>query len=191
MMLNAVRYTPSEQKFIKRIQTYDWAKLERLWEKVRDGKKTRWSDGKALEYLFIRAFELEGIDVEYPYCNKVEKYEEQVDGYLSTRNPEVSFLVECKDWSNKVTFDELAKLNSRLSYRIPSVLGVFVSMSDYTPSAMELLFMMQPRRIILWSKNDINECFKHHKFTKALIHKYHYALMTADHNRAVIDGLNI
>lgn len=191
MLLNVVKHTPSESKLINRIRTYDWSKLERLWKKVRDGKKTGWADGKALEYLFIRAFELENADVEYSYNNKVIKSKEQADGYIYLPSISTGFIVECKDWDSKIAFDEVAKLNSRLSYRMPSVYGIFVSMSDYTPSAMELMFMMQPRRILLWSKTDIDECFKKHKFIKALTHKFQYAMMTADHNRAVFDGLNI
>ncbi|MBP5720099.1 MAG: hypothetical protein J6W82_03420 [Bacteroidales bacterium] len=69
MLLEFSNYTDAEKKLIKRIQTYNWAKLERLWNKIRDSKKTGWADGKALEYMFVRAFDLEGAEVVYPYNN--------------------------------------------------------------------------------------------------------------------------
>lgn len=103
----------------------------------------------------------------------------------------MGFLLECKDWKTSVSFDELAKLHSRLSYRMPSTYGIFVSKNGFTSSAVELLYMMHPHNILLWSFDEIDECFKNQKFLKALKYKYQYAMMTADPNIAVFEGINI
>lgn len=184
-------YTTSEKNLIKRIQGYDWKKLERLWGKIKSGKTPRWSAGKALEYMFVRAFDLEGAEVVYPFGNAVLKAKEQLDGFIFTRELGAGFLIECKDWKYSVAFDELAKLHGRLTYRAASTYGIFVSMNGYTPSAVEMQYLVYPHRILLWDANDIDECFKNHKFMAALKYKYQYNLATADPMIGVLDGINI
>lgn len=191
MLLEFSNYTDAEKKLIKRIQTYNWAKLERLWNKIRDSKKTGWADGKALEYMFVRAFDLEGAEVVYPYNNQVLKAQEQIDGYVYVRDLGTGFIIECKDWSENVSFDEMAKLHGRLIYRMASTYGIFLSKTGYTPSAVELMYVMQPHNVIMWNSEDVDECFKKHKFLKALKYKFQYAMVTTDPMIGVIDGLNI
>lgn len=191
MLLNFSNYSDSEKKLIKRIQTYDWAKLERLWVKIKAGVKTRWPDGKALEYMFVRAFDLEGAEVVYPYNNLALRAQEQLDGYVFVKDLGVGFIIECKDWSVNVSFDELAKLHGRLLYRMSSTYGIFLSKTGYTSSAMELTYMVNPHNILLWSSDDIDECFKNHKFLKALQYKYQYAMVTTDPMIAIMDGINV
>lgn len=191
MLLDFSKYTDSEKKLIKRIQTYDWLKLERLWMKIKAGKNTRWNNGKALEYMLVRAFDLEGAEVVYPFNNDVLMAREQLDGFVFVRDIGAGFIIECKDWKENVSFDELAKLYGRLNYRTSSTYGLFLSKTGYTASAIEMMYIMQPHSILLWSSDDIDECFKKHKFLKALRYKYQYAMVTADPLIAVFDGINI
>ena len=81
-MLKLVKYTPTELAMINRVRRYDWAKLEGLWKRIKAGTATGWSPGKALEYMFVRAFELSGAEVVYPYNNKVRRINEQFDGFV-------------------------------------------------------------------------------------------------------------
>ena len=60
MMLELVKYTHTELAMINRVRRYDWAKLEGLWKQIKAGTATGWSPGKALEYMFVRAFDLSG-----------------------------------------------------------------------------------------------------------------------------------
>lgn len=191
MLLDFKAYTDSELKLMNKIRTYNWEGLKRLWLKVQKHNTPGWEAGKALEYMIIRAFDLEGVEVAYPYSNKVINAQEQFDGYVFIKDLGVGFIFECKDWAKNVAFDELAKVHGRLTYRTPTTFGVFVSRNGFTPSATELMYMMHPHNVLLWSFEDIEECFKHHKFVKALKYKYQYAMMTANPNIAVIDGLNI
>lgn len=191
MLLKFAKYTASEQKLMKRVQGYDWAKLERFWLKIKSKKTPKWSKGKALEYMLVRAFDLEGAEVVYPYNNNVLTAQEQFDGFIFIQELGAGFLIECKDWQDSVAFDELAKLHGRLTYRMSSTYGIFLSRSGFTASAVEMMYMMHPHNILLWSFDEIDECFKNHKFLKALKYKYQYAMVTADPMIAVIDGINI
>ena len=191
MLLKFVNYTPAEQANIATIRSYNWPKLKKLWSQIRLGNTPGWARGKALEYLLVRAFDLEGAEVVYPYNNSVSTAQEQFDGYVVVKELGAGFLIECKDWKDKVSFDELAKLHGRLTYRMPSAYGIFLSKTGFTPSAVELMFMMHPHNILLWSFDEIDECFKNHKFMKALKYKFQYAMITADPAIAVMDGLNI
>ena len=191
MLLNFNAYTNSEKTMISTIRSYNWAKLAKLWLQIKNGDTPGWSFGKALEYMLIRAFDLNGAEVAYPYNNRVVNSKEQFDGYIFVPELGVGFLLECKDWKTSVSFDELAKLHSRLSYRMPSTYGIYVSKNGFTSSAVEMLYMMHPHNILLWSFDEIDECFKNQKFLKALKYKYQYAMMTADPNIAVFEGINI
>lgn len=191
MLLNFTKYTNSEKKLMKRVLSYDWTKLERFWQRIKNKKTPKWSSGKALEYMLVRAFDLSGADVVYPYNNNVLTAQEQFDGFVSVKELGAGFLIECKDWQANVAFDELAKLHGRLSYRTSSTYGIFLSRTGFTASAVEMMYMMHPHNILLWSFNEIDECFKNHKFLEALKYKYQYAMVTADPMIAVYDGFNI
>lgn len=191
MVLKFSKYTTSEEKLIDRIQKCNWQKLEKMWNNIKLGKTPKWGKGKALEYMLIRAFDLSGAEVVYPYNNNVLKAQEQFDGFVFLKELGAGFLVECKDWKDPVSFDELSKLQTRLTYRLPSTYGLFLSRSGFTSSAVELMYMIHPHNILLWSFSEIDECFKNHKFLDALMYKYKYAMLTADPVIAVIDGVNI
>ena len=191
MLLDIVNYGDAEQRMVNTIRSYDRNKLKKFWLQIKDGSTPGWSTGKALEYMLIRAFDLEGAEVVYPYNNNILHSQEQFDGYVFVKDLGAGFLIECKEWKEKVSFDELAKLHGRLTYRMPSTYGVFLSKSGFTPSAVELMYMMHPHNVLLWSYDEIDECFKNFKFMKALKYKYQYAMVTANPNIAVREGLNI
>lgn len=48
---------------------YDRSKLRKLWRSIEEGKTVEdgWDAGKAFEYLVVRAFQIEGADVRWPY----------------------------------------------------------------------------------------------------------------------------
>jgi len=52
-----------------RLRAREWglAELWSLWRQIREKQVKDWDVGKALEHLIIRAFELEGARVEYPF----------------------------------------------------------------------------------------------------------------------------
>jgi hypothetical protein len=60
---------PSERdiRYKETAQKLTWDDLLGLWQAIKDEVTPNWDEGKALEHLVIRAFELAGLRVEYPY----------------------------------------------------------------------------------------------------------------------------
>src|SRR5437867_2099437 len=109
--------TPAELE--ARIRLLDWAGLRALWADVKAGKTPGWEAGEALEYLVLRAFELdtsEPLTVRYPYEVSLfgEKVEE-IDGAVHL--PGLSCLVESKDWGKDVVLGPIVKMRSQLLRR--------------------------------------------------------------------------
>lgn len=57
----------SENCYEQKILSYSSEDLLQLWEEIKNGATPGWEAGKALEYLVLRAFQLEGADVIWPY----------------------------------------------------------------------------------------------------------------------------
>jgi hypothetical protein len=54
-----------------------------LWADIEARQTPSWDAGKAFEYLIIRAFQLDGAEVKYPYSVRLLGEElEQVDGVI-------------------------------------------------------------------------------------------------------------
>jgi hypothetical protein len=67
----------------QRAQALQWSNLQTLWTEIVSDKVSDWADGKALEHLVIRGFELSGLRVEYPYnVPPGGKPIEQIDGLV-------------------------------------------------------------------------------------------------------------
>jgi hypothetical protein len=58
---------PTEAGYRQRISTYQSTELLALWDAIKLGKTPGWDPGKVFEYLILRAFELEGVAVTYPF----------------------------------------------------------------------------------------------------------------------------
>jgi hypothetical protein len=77
---------------------------------------TFWDEGKALEYLVLRAFQLDGAEVAWPYTVKVkDRIVEQIDGVMYVDS--LACLIECKDTSQEVNIEAIAKLRNQLLRR--------------------------------------------------------------------------
>lgn len=175
----------TEDTYRKIIETYDWGKLKELWNKIKEGEKTEFAEGKAFEYLIIRAFKLSGAEVEYPFLVKKDNQViEQIDGIIHYRH--LSCLVECKDWSRKVDFAVLAKMRSQLLRRPSSVIGTIFSTGGFTETAIILSAYMAPQTILLWEKTEIEYLIEKQNFAEALLVKYKMYIKegTADFNTA-------
>jgi len=81
----------------KKIKKLSHAGLFSLWKKIEAGTTDTdgWAKGKAMEYLIIRAFELEKAEVRWPYDVSLDgETVEQIDGIVHLDWG--SFLVESK-----------------------------------------------------------------------------------------------
>lgn len=178
--------------------------LLKLWE---DHKKNGfddsfWKKGKVLEYVVLRAFELEidksapelekmgcARNVSYPYDVEAPDYFEykmtieQIDGAIHIDG--LHALVECKDYSNsKISIESLAKMRNQLARRHGSVFGMFFSTSGYSTPAEILVSYMAPQLIILWTIQDIEYCLKNERFIKCMKEKYRKAIENCEYNYA-------
>lgn len=174
----------SEIEYRKRIRSYGRIGLGRLWRKKQRNQigNEFWASGKLLEYIILRAFELEGAEVTYPYSVDLQGEEvEQIDGAIKIDS--LYSLIECKDYShNPINIAPLAKLRNQLLRRHASLFGMFFSMSDYTSPAESLVQFMAPQMIILWSKEDIEYCMKRRCFVKCFRQKYKKAIENCEYN---------
>lgn len=123
---------------IKRIR--EWKGLRKLWKAIQAGTPPGWEEGEALEYLLIRAFELdpdEPATVRYPYEVSLfgEKVEE-IDG--AVHGPGLSCLVESKDWGKNVAILPIVKMRSQLLRRPAGTIGLLFSKTTFTKPAIYL-----------------------------------------------------
>lgn len=178
----------TEDEYKDTIKQLDWCDLKRLWNDRRNpGLWKKWGKGKFFEYAIIRAFELEGSEVKYPYnvpfptaIKDGEEVMEQIDGIVYDNG--LTVLVESKDYKkNNIDIEPLAKLQVRLKRRPSSVIGCIFTASDFTLPAQVLIESLMPHTILLWNKSDIECCLERQCFRKGLHLKYRSVIEDGNH----------
>lgn len=85
--------------YVTRISAFGWSDLADLWTKIDKVPKSRitgWASGMALEHLVLRAFQLNGAEVIWPYSvNLHGQLLEQIDGMIVVDG--IICMVEVKD----------------------------------------------------------------------------------------------
>jgi hypothetical protein len=156
--------------YIEAAKAMQWPQLGDLWEEIKSGSTPAWDKGKALEHLVVRAFELSGIEVGYPYdVPPVGKPIEQIDGVIYL--DQLVFLIECKD-SDSVDVGVIAKMRHQLERRPPTTFGCIFAAGRFTESALIVAGLTPPHRLILWNKGDIETALGSKNFGSALLTKY-------------------
>lgn len=165
--------------------------LIKLWEVYVGDKydKSFWKDGKLLEYIVLRGFEIEREGcVTYPYEVYDEDVEydgpiEQIDGAVHV--DELHALIECKDYDKaKIKVEPLTKMRNQLARRHASVFGMFFTATKLTTPAEIQLKYMAPQLIIVWTKDDIEFCIKNGLFIPCMKEKYRNAIENCVYNYA-------
>jgi hypothetical protein len=148
-----------------------WKDLSALWQAIKKGDTPGWDDGKALEYLVVRAFELNRIRVEYPYhVPPGGDPIEQIDGMVILDGS--AYLLECKD-TTSVDIVPVTKLVNQLIRRPQTTCGsVFTSGAFSTPATI-LADLSLPHRILFWSGIDVESALTAKDFASALREKYY------------------
>lgn len=86
----------SDEDYKIKIQKFQRTDLLALWQQIQERNTPSWAPGKALEYFILRAFELEGAEVVYPYRVYQDDDEiEQIDGLIYASG--LACIVECKN----------------------------------------------------------------------------------------------
>jgi len=157
------------------IRVLDWHGIQEMWKSVRMGATPGWEPGRAFEHLILRAFELDGATVRWPYT--VERYDqlvEQIDGAVYAGC--LSCLVEAKDTARAVSFDAVGKLRQQLSRRPVGVVGLLFSRTGFTEPAVTLARFLAPQNVLLWTGNDLTMALERRSMLRALEAKYRHSV---------------
>ena len=120
-----------------------------------------------MEHLVLRAFQLDGAEVVWPYCVSIDgQVVEQIDGMILHAG--FTCMVECKDLATDVNIEPLAKLRNQLMRRPAGVIGCVFSSSGFTDPAKTLAKFMAPHAILLWQGPEIAHLLGINTFTEAL-----------------------
>jgi Restriction endonuclease len=165
-------------EYQRRIETYDRVQLLDLWTQIQACDTPNWEAGKALEYLIIRAFQLEGADVTYPYSTAIAgTVLEQIDGAVYSDG--LSCLVECKDQTSNVAIEPVAKLRSQLLRRPAGAIGIVFSTTEFTEATQILAQHNSNQAILLWDGTEIDYALNHQRLRTGLMQKYRYCVERA------------
>lgn len=157
-----------------RIRALQRADLLRMWASIEAGDALDWPAGKAFEYLLVRAFELEGATVRWPYEVYMNGSQlEQIDGAI--HHAGLSCLVETKE-QGKLNMEPIAKMRNQLLRRPAAALGSVFSMGGFTEPARVLASFMAPQVILLWEKEEIKRSLEDGCLCEGLMLKYRFAV---------------
>ncbi|NER21416.1 MAG: restriction endonuclease [Symploca sp. SIO1C2] len=159
----------------KKISDYDWHDLSQLWKSIESGNTPGWESGKAFEYFILRAFQLEGAEVTWPYSVRVNGEElEQIDGVVYSDG--IACLIECKDTAKSVNIEPIAKLRNQLQRRPATAIGSVFSRSGFTEPAFTLAQFITPQTVLLWSGEEIYYALENKCFRQGLFKKYRFCI---------------
>ncbi len=162
------------REYENRIQSLQWNELRTLWERIENRDTPGWPPGKAFEYLVLRAFQLDGADITWPYPVRLFGEEvEQIDGAIHFSH--LSCLVESKDYGNQaINVEPIAKLRNQLLRRPAGTIGLVFSSSSsgFTDPARHLSCFALPQAILLWNGEEIKYALDHRKICQFLLLKY-------------------
>jgi hypothetical protein len=166
---------PSEIDYQQRIATYAYPQLLELWAQVQIGETPGWDPGKAFEYLVMRAFELEGAAVAYPFSvNLGGTIVEQIDGAIYSDG--LSCLVECKDQEGNLAIDPVAKLRNQMLRRPTGIVGLVFSTAGFTEATKILAQYNASQAILLWNGLDVEYGLRYQQLRIGLLKKYRYCV---------------
>lgn len=160
-----------------RIAHLDHDGLLELWQAIAAGVTPGWAPGRALEYLVLRAFQLEDAAVRWPYIVEIGQEEvEQIDGVVYTGG--LSCLLECKDTAQRTNVEPIAKLRNQLLRRPSNAIGVVVSKNGFTDAATILARFLAPQTILLWNGDEFAFSLRNQTLCRDLETKYRYCVET-------------
>ncbi|MEI7584768.1 hypothetical protein [Runella sp.] len=168
---------PTTEEYKIKIQKKQKKGLIKLWKNIIDNKTPDWESGKAFEFLILRAFELEGALIRWPYSVSIfGESVEQIDGVIHFEDINISILAEFKDYSKNLNIEPIAKLRNQLLRRPSSAIGSVFSTTGFTDPALILSQFSAPQTILLWERDHIDFCLKHSKFKLGLLKKYRHVI---------------
>jgi len=169
---------PTTEEYRLIIQGYTKDELINLWESIiTNDEIPGWGSGKAFEFLILRAFEMEGAKIRWPYSVSIfGESVEQIDGVIHFDMMNVSILAEFKDYTRNLNIEPIAKLRNQLLRRPSNAIGSVFSTSAFTDPALILSQFSAPQTILLWEQDNINYCLRNEYFREGFLKKYRHAI---------------
>jgi len=153
---------PTAEEYEAKIRPYGWGDLRKLWAAIKNRDTPGWDAGKALEYLILKAFELDGAKVRWPYSVTLGGEEvEQIDGSVSVLG--LYCLLETKDEKDNIAIAPITKLRNQLLRRPAGTIGLLFASKKFTDRALQLAPFTLPQAILLWSGDEIEHCIQEKK----------------------------
>ncbi len=166
---------PTDAECISRITALGYEELLEFWGRIEAGGVPDWDPGRPFEYLILRAFQLEGAEVRWPYTVALaEENVEQIDGVIYAAG--LAGLAEAKDQADPLGIEAIAKMRNQLARRPAGTLGLLFSRRGFTNPARILAQFMAPQTILLWDGVDVAHALSHRKMTEGLLRKFRYAV---------------
>jgi hypothetical protein len=173
------------------VQPLGWPELQALWERIKIRDTPGWDGGKAFEYLVLRAFQLNGAVVRWPYGVALygqTTIVEEIDG--SVRVGGLYGLVESKDEYEDIAIAPIAKMRNQLLRRPAGTLGMVFSSHGFTEPAIQLAHYALSQPILLWTGEHLEYALKHENICELCEKKYRncvdYGLIDFDVTTGVI-----
>ena len=165
--------------YVATVKAKSKEQLIEMLQSVKDHEENEdWPAGKAFEHIVLRAFDLEGAIVTWPF--EVKAYGatiEQIDGAVYCDH--LACPVESKDYSDPNNIEPIAKLRNQLTRRPSGTLGLLFARSGFTEPAKMLTRMISPLNILLWEFEELEQGLRDSTMCRALKTKYMYAVETA------------
>ncbi len=178
----------TEDEYVSRIRGLDRAGLLTLWDEIEQGSTAGWPRGKAFELLTLRAFELEGAGICWPYPVRVSgERVEQIDGVAYAMG--LSCLVESKHYRRATNVGPITKLKSQLMRRPAATIGILFSYKGFTEPARILAQFIAPQTVLLWEGSEIKYALTNNKMVWTLYQKYRHAVEHGLPDYNVLEGL--
>jgi hypothetical protein len=153
------------------IEALQWDGLRALWENIEKRDTPQWEPGKAFEFLVLRAFQLDGAEIKWPYRVQLFGEEvEQIDGMIYCTG--LSCLVESKDLTDNVAIGPIAKLRNQLLRRPAGAIGLVFSRTGFTDPARLLAHFSLPQTILLWNGEEVRYALNNGTICELLLLKY-------------------
>lgn len=174
-------------EYQRRVLALDHSGVLALWQGLRAGvSPPEWPPGVLLEYLLLRAFQLEGAEVTWPYrVYQASVLLEQIDGIIYFDG--VSCLVESKDVTRAVDAMAIIKLKSQLLRRPRMTIGAVFNTGRFSPTALSLLRMLPPPDVLLWEGTEIEFALQEQQLLEGMRRKLRYAVETGFVNLKLVD----
>jgi hypothetical protein len=160
------------EEYQYQIEALQWDGLRSLWTEIERRNTPGWEPGKAFEYLVLRAFQLDGARVRWPYSVKLFDEElEQIDGVVYCGG--LACLVESKDFTDfLVSVEPIAKLRNQLLRRPGNALGLIFSRTGFTSPARKQSYFALPQTILLWEGKEVEYALEQESICSPLLEKY-------------------